>query len=169
MDKRLDPDYDEIIVTQTLGVDFVNPTDKLAFYLPGLTNGMKKLELLEMKIWLEAPDIGSPDVQWTTLDIKSPLGGVTTPNGAQIKVIPELIEAGTALFKEFHKNNVVLLKLNCKNTTETSKLLTIGFQKTTNLPLAKNRVYLRLGLLGSRTEPPDYLRQPLDWDRFQAQ
>lgn len=164
-----DRDYEEIIVTQTLGVEFTNATDTLSFYLPGLTNGMKKLELLEMKIWLEAPDIGSTDVQWTTLDIKSPLGGVTTPNGGKIKVIPALVEAGTALFKEFHKNNVVLLKLNCKNTTESSKLLTIGFLKTTNLPLAKNRVYLRLGLWGTRTEPPEYLLQPLDWDRFQAQ
>jgi hypothetical protein len=169
MQKILDENYDELIITQTLGNEFANATDKLEIYLPGLTNGMKKLELLEMKIWLEAPDIGSTDVQWTTFDIRCPLGGVTTPNGSQIKVIPALIETGTALFKEFHKNNVVLLKLNAKNTTETSRVLTLQFLKTNNLPLAKNRVYLRFGLLGTRTEPPDYLRQPLDWNRFQGQ
>lgn len=162
------PDYDEIIITQTLGQDFVTNTDRLTISLPGLTNGMKKLELLEIKIWLDAGDVSTTDAQWTTIDIRCPRGGLLTPNGNQIKVIPALIETGTALFKEFHKNNVVLLKLNTKNTTESSKQLSLQFLKTTNQPLQKTRVYLRLGLTGTRTQPPDYLLQLPDPDRFQA-
>ena len=38
-------DFQEIIVLQRLGLEYLNPTDDLEIQIPGLTNDMKRLEL----------------------------------------------------------------------------------------------------------------------------
>jgi len=138
--------WQELILLKKHVVDFENTTDPVVFELPGLTNDMKVLELREIKIGVAAPDVASPDLEWLGIEIMSPKGGLLTPNGNVITIVPEFISAGTILFKEFHKNNVVLLELNTKNATQYSCSLKLQFLKGSNQALAKRYVYLRLGL-----------------------
>lgn len=160
--------WTELILLKKQGTDFVQTTDAVVFQLPGLTNEMATLELREIKIGIAAPDVASVDLEWLTLQVKCPQGGLLTPNGDKIIIVPEMIGAGTILFKEFHKNNVELLSLNTKLATSSSRPLTLQFLKATNLPLAKRYVYLRLGL---RQADHSILADPdlgMISDRFQA-
>lgn len=161
--------WTELIVLLKQGIDFDQTTDAVQIQLPGLTNDMHTLELRELKIGISAPDVGSLDLEWLTIKIRCPSNGLLTPNGDEIVVVPEMIGAGTVLFKEFHKNNIVLLGLNTKNPTQSSRPLILQFLKGSDLALAKRYVYLRFGLLqaGHSTRfdpnPPGF-----DNDRFQA-
>jgi len=161
-------EWTELIVLKQLATDFEQTTDAVVFQLPGLTNGMYSLELREIKIGLAAPDIASPDLEWLTIDLKCPRGGLLTPNGDKISIIPEMLGGGTYLFKEFHKNNVGLLELNTKNSTESSRPLTLQFLKVSGLKLAKRYVYLRLGLRQASHKLRVDHQIGLDQDRFQA-
>lgn len=160
--------WTELILLKKHGTDFDQTTDPVVFQIPGLTNEMATLELREIKIGIAAPDVASADLEWLTLQIRCPLGGLLTPNGEKIVIVPEMIGAGTILFKEFHKNNVDLLSLNTKLATSSSKPLTLQFLKGSGLALAKRYVYLRLGL---RQAGHNMLPDPnlgMDSDRFQA-
>lgn len=156
----------ELIFIKKLTQDFDQTTDPVVIQLPGLTNDMKCLELREIKIGVAAPDVASADLEWLTIQVKCPQNGLLTPNGEKITIVPELIAAGTILFKEFHKNNVVMLNLNTKNATQSSRPLTLQFLKGTDQALAKRYVYLRLGLL--QANHMSLSDRPLDQDRFQA-
>lgn len=160
--------WTELILLKRQGIDFDLTTDAVAFQIPGLTNQMVTLELREIKIGIAAPDVASTDLEWVTIQIKGPGGGLLTPNGDKIIIVPEMIGAGTILFKEFHKNNVDLLNLNTKLATQSSKPLTLQFLKGSGSALAKRYVYLRLGL---RQADRSMLPDPglgMDSDRFQA-
>lgn len=161
--------WTELIVFKQLGPDFVQTTDSVEIQLPGLTNDMHTLELRELKIGIAAPDVASLDLEWLTIQIRCPQNGLLTPNGDKIVVVPEMIGAGTILFKEFHKNNVVLLGLNTKNPTQSSRPLTLQFLKGSGQALAKRYVYLRLGLLqAGHSKQFDPHPPGFDNDRFQA-
>jgi len=161
--------WTELIILKKLGTDFDQTTDSLQIQLPGLTNDMHTLELRELKIGIAAPDVGSLDLEWLTIQVKCPQNGLLTPNGEKIVVVPEMIGAGTILFKEFHKNNVVLLGLNTKNATQSSRPLTLQFLKASDQALAKRYVYLRLGLLqAGHMKLSDLHPGGFDNDRFQA-
>lgn len=162
------PKWTELILLKRLGVDFDNATDPIVFQLPGLTNEMLSLELREIKVGIAAPDVASLDLEWLTLKLNCPKGGLLTPNGDKIIIVPEMIGAGTILFKEFHKNNVTLLNLNTKLATSSSRPLTLQFLKSSDLPLAKRYVYLRLGLIQADHKKLADPLLGLDSDRFQA-
>lgn len=158
-------DFQEIIVVQRLNYEFVNPTDDLLIQIPGLTNDLKRLELKELKIGIDASDVGS-DTSWIYLDIKSPTGGLQVASGGKIATVPALEAAGTVLYRQYHHDNLVLLKLNCKQATMSSRPIHLRILRADQNPLAKTYVYLRLGLFEARNYDP-YLR-PLPIDRFQA-
>lgn len=161
--------WTELISHQIQGIDFDQTTDEVIIQLPGLTNDMYCLELRELKIGIAAPDVGSPDLEWVTIKISCPKAGLFTPNGDKIVIVPELLGGGTFLFKEFHKNNVDLLKLNTKNATSSSRPLKLQFLKATNnLPLAKRYVYLRFGLRQANHSTLIDYQGALNQDRFQA-
>lgn len=160
--------WTELILLKRQGIDFDQPTDEVVFQLPGLTNDMYCLELREIKIGIAAPDVASVDLEWLTLKLQCPKAGLYTPNGDSIVIVPEMIGAGTILFKEFHKNNVELLRLNTKNATSSSRPLKIQFLKGTGLALSKRYVYLRLGLRQANHSQLIDHQAALDQDRFQA-
>ena len=123
------------------------------------------MELKELKIGINVADVGS-NTDWIYLDIKSPGGGLEVASGRKLATVPALEAAGTVLYRQYHHDNLVLLKLNCKQATQTSRPIHLRVLKPDQTPLAKNYVYLRLGLFEAQNFDP-YLR-PLPVDRFQA-
>lgn len=158
-------DFQEVIVLQRLGLEFVNATDELEIQIPGLTSDLSRLELKELKIGINAADVGS-NTDWITLHIKSPTGGLIPASGSKILTVPALEGGGTKLYRQYHHDNLILLKLNCKQATQTSRPIRLSILKPSGDRLAKDFVYLRMGLFEAGNFAP-YMK-PLDVDRFQA-
>lgn len=158
-------DSEEIIVIQRLGLEYVSPTDLLEIQIPGLTNDLKRLELKELKIGINAVDVGS-NTNWIYLDIHSPTGGLVPSSGSKLATVPALENAGTTLYRQYHHDNLVLLKLNCKQATQTSRPIHLRILKATGDPLAIDYLYLRMSLVEAHNYDP-YL-VPLSVPRFQA-
>lgn len=158
-------DFQEIIVLQRLGFEYLNATDDLEIQIPGLTNDLQRLELKELKIGINAVDVGS-NTDWITLDIKSPTGGLVPASGSKIITVPALEGGGTKLYRQYHHDNLILFKLNCKQATQSSRPIRLQIRKPDGDPLAKDFVYLRMGLFEAHNYEP-YLK-PLDVHRFQA-
>lgn len=158
-------DFEEIIIVQRLGFEFAGVRDDLEIQIPGLTNDLKRLELKELKIGINAADVGS-DTSFIYLDIKSPGGGLQVASGSKLATVPALEAAGTVLYRQYHHDNLVLLKLNCKQATQSSRPIHLRILRADQVPLAKDYVYLRMGLYEAHNFDP-YLR-PLATDRFQA-
>lgn len=158
-------DFQEVIVLLELGKDFLNTTDDIEFNIPGLTNDMKRLELKELKIGIDAADVGS-NVNWITLEIVSPGKGLIPSAGSKLVTVPALEGGGTLLYRQYHHDNLVLFKLNSNLATQTSKPIKIRILKADQSRLAKTFVYLRMGLFEARAYDPYLI--PLSVSRFQA-
>ncbi len=158
-------DFEEIIVLQRLGLEFETTTSDLEIQIPGLTTDLKRLELKELKIGINASDVGS-NTDWIYLDIKSPGGGLQVVSGNKIVTVPALELGGTVLYRQYHHDNLILLKLNCKQSTTSSRPIHVRILKADQTPLAKDFVYLRMGLFESHHLDPYLL--PLNTERFQA-
>lgn len=158
-------DFEEIIVLQRLGLEYDNVRDDLMIQIPGLTTDLKRLELKEMKIGINAVDVGS-NTSWITFDIKSPGGGLQVASGNKIVTVPVLEAGGTILYRQYHHDNLVLFKLNCKQSTTSSRPIHVRILRADQVPLAKDYVYLRFGLFESHQLDP--YSHPLPTDRFQA-
>lgn len=158
-------DFEEVIVLLKIGRDFIAPTEELSVNIPGLTADLKRLELKELKIGINSADVGA-DVSWITLDIKGPGGGLLPTSGSALHTVPALEGGGTVLYRQYHHDNLVLLKLNALNATTSGKPIKIRILKADGTRLAVDYVYLRMGLFEAHNYTP-YM-QPLDVHRFQA-
>lgn len=156
---------EEIITVQRIGKEFVNPTDSLEIQIPGLTNGLVQLDVKELKIGIDASGVGS-DTSWIYLEIKSPNGGLIPAAGTQIATVPALDGGGTTLYRQYHHDNLILLKLNTKQATCSSRPIHLRILTATKDPLPITYLYLRMNLTETRELDP-YL-VPLSVSRFQA-
>lgn len=156
--------WEEHIVLQRLAIEYDSSVDDLNISIQGQFQDVEEVELREIKIGLDVPDQGSANLNWITMEIKNPGGGLISPNGLDIVLVPELVSGGTVLFKEFHKNNVTLLRLNSKKSTNQSRKLKLRFRDQTGKILTKTFVYLRLGV--KETGHLESYLQDLDQDRF---
>lgn len=158
-------EFEEVIVVQRVGFEFDTPTSILEIQIPGQTQDLKRLELKELKIGINAASVGT-NTSWITLDIKGPGGGLIPSAGQKLATVPALDAAGLTLYRQYHHDNLVLLKLNCKQATMSSKSFRLQILQAAGLPLAIDYIYLRMGLFEAKNFAP-YL-QPLDVNRFQA-
>ncbi len=158
-------DFEEIIVLQRVGVEYANATDDLLIQIPGLTTDLKRLELKELKIGINAADVGS-NTNWITFEIKSPGGGLQVASGNKIVTVQALEAAGTILYRQYHHDNLILLKLNTKQATCSSRPIHLRILTATKDPLPITYLYLRMNLTETRELDP-YL-VPLSVSRFQA-
>lgn len=158
-------DFEEIIVVQRLGIEYATPTSELQIQIPGLTNGLQRLELKELKIGINAADVGS-NTDWIYLDIKAPRGGLIPASGSKLATVPVLEAAGTVLYRQYHHDNLILLKLNCKQATQSSRPVNLRILKADGSPLQIDFLYLRMGLFETK-DVGKYLEE-LPVHRFQA-
>ena len=158
-------DFREVIVLKRVGIDYDTATSVIDIQLPGLTQDLERLELKELKIGINAASVGT-NTSWITLDIKSPGGGLVPTAGQRLVTVPALDAAGLTLYRQYHHDNLVLLKLNCKQATMSSKSFRIQVLQAADLPLAIDYIYLRMGLFEAQNFDP-YLK-PLNVARFQA-
>ena len=159
-------DFEEIISLSRLNYEFSGTTSDVIVQIPGLTNNLKCLQLTELKIGIDAADVGS-NFDWITLEIVSPGGGIMPAAGGKLVTVPELNAAGTRLYKNYNDDHLILLKLNAKTATMSSKPITVRIRKSDGTLLAKTFLYLRMDLVEENPIPSPYF-EPLDTDRFQA-
>lgn len=138
-------DFEEIIVLRR---DFVLPTDPIRFDIPGQTVNLKRLELKELKIQLDA-GVVLTDVPYIELEILSPSGGLVPASGGKLILTPSIQTVGGVnyLYAQYRGNNVILLKQNSAKTTLASKPITFQLRRPDQSILAKVFVYLRMGLV----------------------
>jgi hypothetical protein len=162
----MNADFQEIISLTQLGLEFTTSTSDIAIQIPGLTNNLKCLQVTELKIGIDPADVGA-NFDWITLEIVSPQGGITPASGGKLHTVPELRDAGTRLYKNYNDDHLVLLKLNAKLATMSSKPIVLRIRKADGSLLAKTFVYLRMDLVEENPIPRPYFELP-DVDRFQA-
>jgi len=158
-------DFEEIIVLLREGLEYSGVSSDITFEIPGLTNDLKRLVLKELKIGVNVADVGS-DLSWITIKILSPGGGVTPSSGTDLVTVPAVEAGGSVLYRQYHHDNLVLLKLNAQKATQTSRPIKIRINKADGSKLAKDYVYLRMGLFEAKDFAPYMV--PLNVARFQA-
>ncbi len=129
----------EIIILQK----FQSPIDDLIIRLPTSTMYLKKLSLKELKIGINAADVGA-NMDYITLEFINPRTNMFTCNGGSIVTVPNLEAAGTHLYRHYQIDYLELLENQSTKTTERDFPLTIRIRKGDETILSKNYVYLRL-------------------------
>lgn len=129
----------EIIVLQK----FQNPTDDLLIRLSTSTMYLKKLSLKELKIGINAADIGA-NMDYITLEFINPRTNMFTCNGGSVVTVPNLEGGGTYLYRHYQIDYLELLVNQTTKTTEKDFPITIRVRKGDDSILSKNYVYLRL-------------------------
>jgi len=155
----------EIIVLERQGREYSGVTSDLEIFIPGMTNDLYSLELKELKIGVNVADVGS-DLSWITFQVISPQGGITPCSGNNLHTVPASEVGGTVLYRQYHHDNLVLLKLIAKQATLSSRPIKLRILKPDGSRLAKDYVYLRMGLADAGHLEP-YQELP-NVARFQA-
>lgn len=165
-------DFEEIII---LRKDFATPLDIVQFDIPGQTCNLKRLELKELKIQLDA-GVVLTNVPYIELEFLSPSGGLRPASGGKLILTPSIQTVGGVnfLYAQYRGNNVILLKQNSQKTTLASKPIKLQLRDATGGILAKALVYLRMGLVEGDFSTEKYHEEKLsllglDRSRFPAE
>lgn len=121
---------------------FTNPLDDIIIRLPTSTMYLKKLSLKEIKIGINALDVGS-NMDYVTIEFINMRPNLFTCNGGSISTVPTLDATGTFLYRHYQIDYLELLENQSNRTTEKDFPITIRLRKGDDSILKKDYVYLR--------------------------
>ena len=121
---------------------FINPLDDITIILPTSTMYLKKLSLKELKIGINALDVGS-NMDYITFEFINMRTNLFTCNGRSVVTVPALDATGTFLYRHYQIDYLELLDNQSKKTTEKDFPITIRLRKGDDSILKKDFIYLR--------------------------